>query len=372
MKKKIFTTALLSSLSVLALVSCGKEDTVALTSASGEKVTIKTTSNEDDVYNALSALKAQTYETKTTAVGIKASLDAKSKVTDVATKVVKQNTTMSLDADVRVGIERVGADDKEYASTYEMMADMDLYADLTYSQKSTFVYDVTTPKEKSTSSMNVSAKAYSGTVKGKSILGIESDYSGLFVVPTKISMKNNGEESAMTSEAQQLIKNRMAINAQYEMLPESYASMGLGFVAMYDEANVASLLADTEEAKIKGAISAYGIKISNISGNNITFKASFNDKTLNPEASATADVTVELTVNAKNGMFTKVSYSEKNYVSADETVSYSGTSIKFSASISYNSSVSFPTLKAGKTMIDASMIMGSFMPAQKASANVMK
>ena len=371
MKKKIFTTALLSSLSVLALVSCGKEDTVALTSASGEKVTIKTTSNEDDVFNALSVLREQTYETKTTAVGIKASLDYKQKVTDVKTKVVKENTTGSLDADVRVGTSRIDEDVK-YDSAYEIMADMDFYASVDLSSKSTVVLDVTTPKEKSTSSMNVSAKAYSGTVKGKNILGIEDNFSGLFVVPTKISMKNNGEESAMTSEAQQLIKNRMAINAQYEMLPESYASMGLGFVAMYDEANVASLLADTEEAKIKGAISAYGIKISNISGNNITFKASFNDKTLNPEASATADVTVELTVNAKNGMFTKVSYSEKNYVSADETVSYSGTSIKFSASISYNSSVSFPTLKAGKTMIDASMIMGSFMPAQKASANVMK
>lgn len=360
MKKKIFTTALLSSLSVLALVSCGKEDTVALTSASGETVTIKTTSNEDDVFNALSVLREQTYETKTTAVGIKASLDAKSKVTDVATKVVKQNTTMSLDADVRVGIERVGADDKEYASTYEMMADMDLYADLTYSQKSTFVYDVNQPKEKNKSSMNVAAKAYSGTVKGKTILGTEDNFSGLFVVPSKLSIKSNGEESQMTSQ----IPSGTVINAKYEMLPEGYATIGIGFVNMYDEANVASLLADQSEESIRAAILKYNIKISNVSGDKITFKGSTNDKALNPESNATANVTATLTVNTKNGTFTKVTYSEKDYVSADEENSYAGSSLKFSASFSYNESVKFPKLKNGKTIIDA----GLFMAASKSAS----
>lgn len=351
MKKKLLSITLLSSLSFLALVSCGKENEVVLTNEAGESVTIKASSKKEDVITALSVLQAQNYEVDTTAVGIKASLDATQVEKDVESKVVLNKSTVSIDADVRVGLGDY-KEDKAYSSTYDMLADMQLYGSINASETSTAVLDLSKPKEKTVSKIKIAAKAYEGTVQGLDMLGTKANYSGVFVVPTKFSMTTNGKEDSISAAASQIIGNKNAIYASYEMLPEQFAQLGISYVQEFKNVNVSTFEIPTEKEELNAAT----YKISNVSNGKITFKVTAEAPAFETDAIATT--TLEITVDSKTGLITKATISQKNYKSNDANYSYAGSSLKLSASINYNNDVSFPQLKNGMTMIDGNLIFG--------------
>lgn len=352
MKKKLLSITLLSSLSFLALVSCGKENEVVLTNEAGEEISIKASSKTEDVINALSVLQAQKYDVDTTAVGIKASMDSKHVEKYVESNVVYLNSSASVDADVRVGLGDY-KEDKTYASTYDMLADMQLYGSVNLSQKQSSVLDLTKPKVKTVSKTNIAAKVYEGTVQGLDMIGTKSDYSGVFVVPTKISRTSNGEIDPMAAAASQIVGNNNAIYLTYDTLPESFALIGLSYVKEFKNANVTTFEIPTDKEELQDAT----FKISDVSNGKITFKVTSEINAL--DADAIASSTLQITVDSKTGLITKVKLNQKNYKSLDPEYSYSGSSFSLSASITYNEKVSFPELKNGKTMIDGTLLIGA-------------